>query len=448
MKNGKRAGQSSGISRRDMLKATGAAAAVATGAGVGLFGGKAPAFAQAREIHVVAWSHFIPVADSETMPRFAAEFQQATGVKVRLEFINGNDLTPRATAAVESKTGADIFQFQWNQPHVYAAGCEDHDKLAAELGADKMYKFLRDASFVEGKYRAMPYYSIGNAFAYRKDIYSKLSIRDPNTPGIAFTWDDFLAGGKRLKKNGTPVGQALGHSFGDPPTFCYPLLWSFGGREVDEKGKVAINSRETRFSIEFLKELWLAACDEGGLAWDDSANNRAFLGDQIACTLNGASIYFVARHMKAKDYPGLADKIGHFNMPLGPAGRYHAILPFEHSIMSYSKQKEAAADWIRFLHAKKQYEDYILVQKGYGLGATPDWEKHPFWDQDKAVAPFKENAKYGRNFGWPGPFGRGASEVQAKYIIVDMYARAVQGQTADQTIAQAEQDLKQVYERS
>jgi multiple sugar transport system substrate-binding protein len=435
------------MTRRELLKTTGAATALATGTGLGLFGGKAPAFAQAREIHVVAWSHFIPPAD-RLMERFAKDFEAATKVKVRTEFINANDLPARATPAVESRTGADIFQFQWNQPHIYAAGCVDHNKLAAGLGADKMYQFLQDATKVEGVFRGVPYYSIGNAFAYRKDVFSKVGIRDPNTPGVAWTWDEFLKAGRRLKRNGTPVGQALGHSFGDPPTFCYPLLWSFGGREIDEKGKVALNSRETRFAVEFMKEFWNAACDEGGLAWDDSANNRAFLANQIACTLNGASIYFVARHMKASEYPGLADNIGHFNMPLGPAGRFHADIPFTHSIMSYSKQQDAAAEWIRFLHDKKHYEEYIVIQQGYGLGATPDWEKHPFWNKDPAIAPFKENAKYGRNFGWPGPFGRAAAEVQAKYIIVDLFASAVQGKPTSEVIARAESELKQVYERA
>ena len=39
---------------------------------------------------------------------------------------------------------------------------------------------------------------------------------------------------------------------------------------------------------------WTEAHDEGGLAWDDSSNNRAFLSGTIASTLNGASIYIEA----------------------------------------------------------------------------------------------------------------------------------------------------------
>ena len=37
------------------------------------------------------------------------------------------------------------------------------------------------------------------------------------------------------------------------------------------------------------------ACDEGGLAWDDTNNNRAFLSGTISATNNGASIYIEAK---------------------------------------------------------------------------------------------------------------------------------------------------------
>ena len=91
-----------------------------------------------------------------------------------------------------------------------------------------------------------------------------------------------------------PIGQTLGNTFGDPPTFTYPLLWSFGGQEVDTKGKVALNSKATLDSVKFMVQFWKDACDEGGLAWDDSNNNRYFLSGDISATLNGGSIYVAA----------------------------------------------------------------------------------------------------------------------------------------------------------
>ena len=447
MKNGQGERKPAGISRRDMLKVSGAAAAAAAGAGAGLFGGKAPAFAQARQISVVAWSHFIPDADAK-MQQYAKDFEAATKVKVTCEFINANDLPARATAAVESGTGSDIFQLQWNQAHLYANGIADHGKLAGELHVDKDYPFIKDSVHVGNTWKGIPFNAIGNAFVYRADWYKELGLGSPMEAGAKYTWDQFLKDGTKLKKAGHPVGFTLGHTFGDAHAWCYPLLWSFGGAEVDKKGKVALNSKETRAAIEFAKEFWSAASDEGGLAWDDTSNNRAFYAETISATQNGASIYIQAKFGKQR--ADLKDKMGHFLNPQGPAGRHHVILQLNHCIMKYSKQQGACADWLKFLHEPKRYEEYFLVQGGYGLSAGPQFENNALWKQDPVLAPFSQNAKFGRNFGWPGPYNQKASEVQAKYIIIDLFAEVVKGgglSTAE-SIAKAEKELKLVYERA
>jgi hypothetical protein len=118
--------------------------------------------------------------------------------------------------------------------------------------------------------------------------------------------------------------------------------------------------------------------------------------------------------------------------------------------MKYSPNKAAAADWLRFVHGKGEYEKYIVGQDGYGLGNNASWEKHAMWKKDPALEPFRLNAKYGRNFGWPGPFSRSASEVQVKYIIIDMFAKVIgdSKQTPEQAMKWAEGEMKLVYERA
>ena len=55
-------------------------------------------------------------------------------------------------------------------------------------------------------------------------------------------------------------------------------LWSWGGKEVEADGKtVVLNTKETIESVKFMTGFWKDAHDEGGLAWDDTNNNRAFL---------------------------------------------------------------------------------------------------------------------------------------------------------------------------
>src|SRR5437899_1763609 len=109
------------------------------------------------------------------------------------------------------------------------------------------------------------------------------------------TWESYRAAGKLLKAKGRPIGQTLGHAYNDAPAFTYPYLWSFGGKEVEADGKtVALNSKETLDSVKFMVAFWKDAHDESGLAWDDSNNNRAFLGGTISSTSNAASIYIEA----------------------------------------------------------------------------------------------------------------------------------------------------------
>ena len=73
-------------------------------------------------------------------------------------------------------------------------------------------------------------------------------------PGDLGPWHD---AGKKLKAKGRPIGQTLGHTFGDAPGFWYPYLWSWGGKEVEADGKtVALNTKETVESVKFAISLW------------------------------------------------------------------------------------------------------------------------------------------------------------------------------------------------
>ena len=123
---------------------------------------------------------------------------------------------------------------------------------------------------------------------YRRSWFPEIGYSDGKFPQ---TWDEYREAGKKLKAKGRPFGQTLGHTFGDAPSFWYPYLWSWGGKEVEADSKtVALNSKETVESVKFAVGFWKDAHDEGGLAWDDSSNNRAYLAGTISCTNNGASI--------------------------------------------------------------------------------------------------------------------------------------------------------------
>ena len=437
------------LTRRRFLRAAGQATAAAAlgGSVIALMAceKKPPAQKVRRTIHLLQWSNFVKEGDEE-LRRQAKEFESQTGVTVTVETINANDLNARATAAVESKQGPDIIQLQFNQTQLYAGGLSDVEDVAEEIGKEHggWYDTAIQAAKVGARWKAIPYNIVGSTFAYRKDKFAELGIQ-----AFPDTLDELMIAGAKLKKAGLPIGQTLGHTFGDAPAWCYPLMWGFGAAELRSDGKtVGINTPEMVAALKFMKEFWKVACDEGGLSWDDSSNNRAFLAGTISATLNGASIYFLARK-DPQQYPGLAEKIGHGLMPKGPAGRFHGLLNFQHAIMDYSPNKEAAIDLVRFLMRKENYEKWFVTCSGYSFGAGKTWGTHEMWEQDPRMTIFRDVPKYGRLSGWPGPYNRLASEAQAKYIIVDLFARVVQGSdTPEAAVAWAERELKNVYERA
>jgi multiple sugar transport system substrate-binding protein len=429
------------------------AGAAAMTAAVGLEGilaaRRAPAFAQGTKLHILRWNDFIPEADVE-LKRQAPEASKALGADVQFEFINANDLQPRITAAIQSGSGADIIQMLWNWPHLYRTALTDVSDVAEPIGKAQggYYDVFSSTAKVGGKWLAVPHGTGGNCVAYRRSWHNEIGVKE-----FPKTWDEWREVGKKLKAKGKPVGQALGHSFGDPPTFSYPLLWDFGGAEVDQSGKkVVINSKGTLEAVKFMKAFWKDACDEGGLAWDDTNNNRAFHAGELSSTLNGASIYIVAKRQKdkLKDEKGepLFQDIEHAAlMPKGPAGQFALYGAFQHSIMKYSKNQKLAKDALKWLHQDANYSKWFEINEGYSVGATKKWEDHPMWAKvDKPLQVFRQAARQTRMLGYPGPATAKATESYSKYIIVDMFAKAVSGTKAEDAVKWAETELKKIYE--
>ena len=437
--------------RRQFLK-TGLAAGTMVGA-AGLEGilaaRRAPAFAQTIKLHLLQWVDFIPEGDVEVR-RQVAEYTKQTKVEVVFETINANDLQARITAAIQSGAGPDLILMLHNWPHLYANALVDLSDLSDWKTKDQgAYYPHCDVATKVGKQRlALPYGTGGNLTAYRKSWFAEVGANGP--PG---TLEEYRKIGAALKKKGRPVGQTLGHTFGDAPAWTYPILWTFGGAETDASGrKVVLNGKGAIESVKWMTAFWKDACDEGALAWDDTNNNRAFHAGEISATNNGASIYIFAKRNpeKIKDERGepMWRDIQHFAIPAGPNGPTPLyVTAFSHALMKYSKNQPAAREFLKWLHSKEQFGKWFEVENGYSVGANTFWESHPMWEKvDDALKPFRLAPRDSRMFGYAGPPSAKAAEAYSKYIITDMYAKAVQGMSAEDAVKWADGELKKVYE--
>src|SRR6266446_5146531 len=421
------------FTRRKFLQASGAGLA-----GI-LASHQAPVFAQQSTVHWIKWNDFVPASDELLRKTILPEAMKQLGMKINLETVNGNDLQPRVTSAVQSGTGPDVFMLFNNHPHLYASSAVDISDVAEAIGSAQggYYKLCRSNTNDGKKFMSVPWAIIGGMIAYRKSWFEEVGYGK-----FPATWQEYHEAGKKLKAKGRPIGQTLGHTFGDAPTFSYPYLWSWGGKEVDEKGKVVLDSRQTLDSVKFMQSFWKDSFDEGGLAWDDTNNNRAFLSGTISATLNGASIYIETlrkpdQYQTEKGAPMKTD-IQHAQLPKGPAGQFAFHLFQSHMLMGYSRNQKAAKEFMKWIHTPANYEKWFNVQKGFATGPTKQWENHKMWQEDPVMAPYRVAPRLGRVYGHAGPAGPKAAEVLSKYIIIDMYAKAVQGMSAEDAVKWAE----------
>jgi multiple sugar transport system substrate-binding protein len=422
---------------------------IVAGAGIAgiLASGRMPAFGQTSTVHWLRWTDFVPASDKALRESILPEAEKALGIKVNFETVNANDLQPRITAGIQSGSGPDLIMLNNNHPHLYAASLVDVSDLTEEFGkAGGGYYPLAKANCHDGKnWISIPWAVIGAMNVYRKSWFAEVGY---NT--FPDTWEAYRDAGKKLKAKGRPLGQALGHSFGDPPTFAYPYLWSWGGKEVDESGKVVINSKETIESLRFMVGFWKDAFDEGGLAWDDTNNNLAYLSQTISATLNGASIYIAStrdpqKYETEKKGVLLKDDSLHAPLPKGPAGQFGFHTFHSHVMPKYSKNQAATRNFVKWMHSQANYDKWFRSQEGFATGTTQDTEKNTLWSTVPVMEPFRIAGKLGQAVGYAGPPNAKAAEVLSKYIIVDMYAKAVQGMAPEAAAKWAEDELKKIY---
>ncbi len=406
------------LSRREFLK-VGAAGLGAAALGTlprQVFG--APAVIKETKLAILQGTYFVPAAQ-ELYKKQAQEWGRAGGVDIV-------ELWP-----------------MWN--FLYQKNLLDLTDMAEEVGrrGGGYETFVLNSCKVKGRSLGIPFGHSGTAVNYRISWFKEAGVANAEDGSkLDMTWDEYFAVGKKLKAQGKPFGQALGHSTGDPQSFCYPYMWCNGAMELDKNGKtVRFNKPEFVDAMKRFIQAWKEAYDETGTSWDDSNNNRAFLAEQISSTINGASIYWVAQ----KNQPNIAKDMNHMLFPRGPAGRFYQLGSRTFAILKNSKNIPAAKEFLKWWFEDKQYDEWWRLQAGYHLQHTVRLAKDPMWDVDPKMVSYRDQPKYGRLPGFAGEPNEKASLAWSKYIIVDTFAKAVQSGDAKASIEWGAEQLKRVY---
>jgi multiple sugar transport system substrate-binding protein len=419
-------------SRRDFLKVAAAGAAgAALAPGIGRAAGKT--------VTMLHESSFIPPFDAYIKTTLAQEYEKETGVKIVYETTAVGSLPTRISTIIETGTGADVSMMALLQPFLYADKLMDVTDIAQAAGEQQggWYPAAKEAAVLNGKWIAIPHSNIGQLMDWRTDWFAEVGVKK-----FPETWDEFYEVGKKLKAKGHPYGLELGHGFGDNHGWIYPLLWSYGGHEVEADGKtVVIDSAETARAVDYARKLFKDCVLEDCLGWTDVSNNKAWMAEQISCTNNAESILWFAK----KHFPDIAKVTDQAQNPAGPKGRFHLLNCITHAVFNFTPEKEDAKKFLAWLMQKKQLGAWYAVADSYYQPFLHAYDNAPMWQVEPRNIPYRDAMATAHLPGWPAPPDRRLAENVAKYVVVDMFAKACGGAATKDVIKNAETQLKQIY---
>ena len=327
-------------------------------------------------MHWIRWNDFVPASDQLLRKELLPEAEKALGIKINLETVNGNDLQPRITSAIQSGAGPDVFMLFNNHPQLY---CRERRRHVAT------------SPTAIGKAQG-GYYDLVQVELGRRQEVDRRARGPSSARMIAYrkSWFDEI-GSDELPRDLGEVSRRRQEAQGQGPSArpdarphlrrradLHLSLPVVVGRQGDREGRQdrRINKKEAIESVKFMTAFWKDAHDEGGLAWDDTNNNRAFLSQTISATLNGASIYIESlrkpdKYITEKGEP-LKNDILHAPLPKGPAGQFAMHTYFSHAILNYSKNQKAAKDFLKWIHRKADLRAVVRLAEGLRDGADHD----------------------------------------------------------------------------
>jgi multiple sugar transport system substrate-binding protein len=399
--------------------------------------GTAPAIhAQPREITLLSPTHFVAASDRK-LRELAQRFTKDTKIRVTINHIANPQLPAKLAAEVQMQSGHDLIDLRMHLPIYHEHHLVDLTDVVVPLAERNggLYGFCAEAALVQGRWRAMPWHHRSFPGSYNKRYFDQVGEKAPET------WDNLLQAGRKLKAYGYPVGIAISQTY-DATSTLSAIMWCYGAKTVEADGKtVAINSKETEAAIEYVRQLYTDAMEPEVLLWDDNSNNRLLLSGRGSWIHNPHSHYLLAKEKQML----IAEQIYFHLSPRGPAGRHTPTVVRSLGIWKFSKNIDAAKEFIKFHFSGENYSDFISASECFNAPVYKSMEDHPAWKTDAKYEAIKESGKFGHLYGWPAPGDEKSQQVTYAFVIPNMFAKAVTSASTNEAIAWAEGEIRRIY---
>ncbi|MFD8327907.1 ABC transporter substrate-binding protein [Streptomyces lydicus] len=244
-------------------------------------------------------------ADKKVLGPELKKFERQTGIKVKLEVIPWPDLLNRILAATTSGQGPDVLNIgnTWSASLQATGALLPWDKGAFDKigGRDRFVAPALGATGAAGKDpAAVPLYSLTYALYYNKQMFKDAGISRPPT-----TWDELVAAGKRVSKDGKWGLGAEGGQLANNIHQAFVLGKQHGADFFDAAGKPSFTSdgavAAVKQYVDFMAKDKIIA--PGNAEYGQNQSLRDFATGRTAMVLwQAAATTFAADGMKPADW--------------------------------------------------------------------------------------------------------------------------------------------------
>ncbi|HZR00886.1 MAG TPA: hypothetical protein VFC93_18945 [Chloroflexota bacterium] len=407
-------------------------------------GGPAPKTKSGASLKILLWSHFVPAYD-DWFDKYAKSWGDKKKVDVKVDHIQNATIPARLAAESSAGAGHDLFEFQAVlQAATYKDKLVDLTDIYNLVGPKYggWTAMAKTFGLVEGKRMAIMDYAILQPHLYRVDYF-----KDAGYDKFPDDYPTLLEATTKIRAKNKD------HVCGLPLSNCNDgnhnwrsVIYSFGGAEQSEDGtKVTIASDETLAAIKFGVDLYKAGMTDEVFSWDDSGNNRLLLSGRGAWIDNATSAYITAKDQAPDVYKNSAIGL----QPKGPGpkgGRRNGVDGNAWAIWKWANDADTAkafiVDWY------DQWKDWGKVTNGYNSPPLLDmWKKPMPGLEDPNFQIMQDWRDIAFVAGWQGTFNAAIEEVNATFVVPNMVARAVRGESPEAAMKWGESEYKRIFQK-
>ncbi len=329
------------------------------------------------------------------MAKLLPEFERETGILVNIEVIPFEAMTLKAGKTLSSRSSRyDVYMDGWVNALEWAfqGHLEPLDGYIENSPMENPYldmddfieAYLLDSAY-EGTQYGFPVYGESTFLYFRKDIFSQYGIDQPET------MEEIALAAQKIDEKCQDIypitfrGREGVHIVYAWSSF----LWAFGGRWLDEKGELDLDSPEAVQAARFFTDLLRKYGPPGSKSFGWEENRDLFLKGKAAmsidATVNGA-------FNENPKFSKVVGKVGYIPTPKYSKahiqGGQASLVTHQLYINRYSQNKDAAFQFISWATSQNLQMRSIEIEPNCGMTSRSVINSTRF---SKAFGAFKES---------------------------------------------------------